>query len=89
MFVVSLSQAISAGVYDNLKVDVVRDFAPVTLMALTPYVLVINGELPVQNVQQLVEYGKKNPGKLILGRRAPATPTTSSARNSRVPPASR
>ncbi len=67
MFVVSLSQAISAGVYDNLKVDVTKDFAPVTLMALTPYVLVINGELPVQNVQQLVAYGKKNPGKLILG----------------------
>lgn len=67
MFIVSTSQAISAGVYPNLKVDVVKDFAPVTLLASTPYVLVIHPEIPAQNVQQLIAYGKSNPGKLILG----------------------
>lgn len=67
MFIVSTSQAISAGVYQNLKVNVVKDFAPVTLLATTPYVLVINPEIPAQNVQQLVAYGKSNPGKLVLG----------------------
>jgi len=59
-------------------------------MALTPYVLVIDGELPVQNVQQLVAYGKKNPGKLILGTSgAGKFPITSSGRNSRASPGSR
>jgi tripartite-type tricarboxylate transporter receptor subunit TctC len=67
MFIVSTSQAISAGVYQNLKVNVVKDFAPVTLLAMTPYVLVTNPEIPAQNVQQLVAYGKANPGKLVLG----------------------
>lgn len=67
MFIVSTSQAISAGVYDQLKVNVVKDFAPVTLLAMTPYVLVINSEIPAQNVQQLVAFGKGNPGKLVLG----------------------
>ena len=67
MFIVSTSQAISAGVYDTLKTNVVKDFAPVTLLASTPYVLVINPEIPAQNVQQLIAYGKSNPGKLILG----------------------
>lgn len=67
MFIVSTSQAISAGVYDTLKTNVVKDFAPVTLLASTPYVLVINPEIPAQNVQQLIAFGKSNPGKLILG----------------------
>lgn len=67
MFVMSLSQAISAGVYPNLKADVVKDFASVTLLATTPYVLVTHPSIPAQNVQQLIAYGKTNPGKLILG----------------------
>ena len=67
MFIVSTSQAISAGVYQNLKTNVVKDFAPVTLLALTPYVLVINPDIPAKNVQELIAYGKANPGKLILG----------------------
>jgi tripartite-type tricarboxylate transporter receptor subunit TctC len=67
MFIVSTSQAISAGVYDNLKVDVVKDFAPVTLLATTPYVLVINPDIPAKSVRELVAYGKANPGKLVLG----------------------
>lgn len=67
MFIVSTSQAISAGVYQNLKVNVVKNFAPVTLLALTPYVLVINPEVPAKSVQELVAWGKANPGKLVLG----------------------
>jgi tripartite-type tricarboxylate transporter receptor subunit TctC len=67
MFIVSTSQAISAGVYENLKVNVVRDFIPVTLLAMTPYVLVINSDIPANNVRELIAYGKSNPGKLILG----------------------
>lgn len=67
MFIMSLSQAISAGVYPNLKADVIKDFAPVTLLATTPYVLVTHPSIPAQNVQQLIAYGKANPGKLILG----------------------
>lgn len=67
MFIVSTSQAISAGVYPNLKADVIKSFAPVTLLALTPYVLVINPAIPATNVPELVSYGKANPGKLVLG----------------------
>lgn len=67
MFLLSLSQSISAGVYPNLKADVVKDFAPVTLLATTPYVLVTHPSIPAQSVQQLIAYGKANPGKLVLG----------------------
>ncbi|NBU83674.1 MAG: tripartite tricarboxylate transporter substrate binding protein [Sphingomonadaceae bacterium] len=68
LFLLSTSQAISAGVYETLKVNVARDFAPVSLLAFTPYVLVINPDsVPVQNVQQLAVWAKANPGKLFLG----------------------
>lgn len=68
LFLLSTSQAISGGVYDKLKVNLVSDFAPVALLALTPYVLVINPDsVPVQNVQQLAAWAKANPGKLFLG----------------------
>jgi tripartite-type tricarboxylate transporter receptor subunit TctC len=67
IFVLSTSQAISPGVYENLKVDVVKDFEPVVLLATTPYALVINPSIPADNVQQLVDYGKQHPGKLFLG----------------------
>jgi tripartite-type tricarboxylate transporter receptor subunit TctC len=42
----------------------VRDFAPVILVAGVPNVLVVTSSLPVNSVQELIAYGKANPGKL-------------------------
>jgi tripartite-type tricarboxylate transporter receptor subunit TctC len=41
-----------------------KDLAPVTLIAKVPNVLVVNPALPVRNVEELIAYAKKNPGKL-------------------------
>ncbi|MFT3720600.1 Bug family tripartite tricarboxylate transporter substrate binding protein [Pseudorhodoferax sp.] len=41
-----------------------RDLAPITLVTRVPNVLVANPQLPVKNVEELVAYAKKNPGKL-------------------------
>lgn len=45
----------------------VHEFAPVTLVSASPYVVVVNPKVPVGNVRELVEYAKKNPGKLSFG----------------------
>jgi tripartite-type tricarboxylate transporter receptor subunit TctC len=45
----------------------VHEFAPVTLVSASPYVVVVNPKLPVGNIRELVEYAKKNPGKLSFG----------------------
>ena len=66
LFVLSTSAAISAGVYPNLKADIVRDFEPVVLLATTPYALVIHPGVPARNVQELVAFGRANPGKLTV-----------------------
>lgn len=44
--------------------DPVRDFAPVTLMANTPNLLVVPVTLPVQNVRELIAYARTRPGIL-------------------------
>jgi tripartite-type tricarboxylate transporter receptor subunit TctC len=41
-----------------------KDLAPITLVTRVPNVLVANPALPVKNVEELIAYGKKNPGKL-------------------------
>lgn len=66
LFVLSTSAAISAGVYANLKVDIVRDFEPVVLLATTPYALVIHPSVPARNVQELIAFGRAKPGKLAV-----------------------
>ena len=41
-----------------------KDLAPITLVTRVPNVLVANPALPVKNVEELIAYAKKNPGKL-------------------------
>jgi tripartite-type tricarboxylate transporter receptor subunit TctC len=45
----------------------VASFAPVTLVSASPYVVVVNPKVPARNVKELVDYAKKNPGKLAFG----------------------
>jgi hypothetical protein len=51
--------------YRELRFDV-ADFAPVSLVAETHLVLVVNPSLPVNSVKELIDYAKANPGKLTF-----------------------
>ncbi len=50
--------------YRHLNFDVARDYTPVTVIANSPNVLVLNASVPVNNFKELIAYAKKNPGKL-------------------------
>jgi len=68
------SLAIAPALYKNAGYDPLKSFAPVALISDVPYILVVNPSLPVKTVQDLIAYGKANPGKLNFG--APTgTPT--------------
>jgi tripartite-type tricarboxylate transporter receptor subunit TctC len=56
--------AISPSVYPTLPFDPVRDFAPVTMVAYSPHILVVNPAVPANSVQELVALAKAKPGKL-------------------------
>ena len=47
--------------------DVFKDFAPVTIMANTNYILVVNPSLPANNLQEFIAYAKSRPGQLTVG----------------------
>jgi tripartite-type tricarboxylate transporter receptor subunit TctC len=60
---VIVPQLIAAGApYDSLK-----DFAPVSLAAAAPYVLLVNPSSPAKSVQELVALAKSQPGRLFFG----------------------
>jgi tripartite-type tricarboxylate transporter receptor subunit TctC len=48
----------------NLSFNLTRDFVPVSLIASTPMLLVVNPSLPAQNVRELVALAKSKPGQL-------------------------
>jgi tripartite-type tricarboxylate transporter receptor subunit TctC len=58
------THVVAPSVYQKLEYDPVKDFAPISLMAVTPYLLVVNPNVPAKSVKELVELLKAQPGKL-------------------------
>ena len=58
------THAINSSLYKKMPFDAVKDFAPVTLVAAVPNMLVVHPSLPVKSVAELVELAKAKPGKL-------------------------
>src|SRR5258705_1899525 len=52
------THAVNPSLYANMPYDPVKDFVPITLLATTPNVLVVNPTLPVSSVRELVAYAK-------------------------------
>jgi tripartite-type tricarboxylate transporter receptor subunit TctC len=61
------SHAVNAALYRNLSFDPVRDFAPVSLVALSASLLVVRKDLPVASVAELIARARANPGALNCG----------------------
>src|SRR5437879_2468094 len=51
-------------VYAKLPYDAVKDFAPISVVAAVPYVLVVDPKLPVKTVQEFIALVKASPGKM-------------------------
>jgi len=61
------THAVNPSLYAKMPYDAVKDFAPITLVAITPNVLVVNAALPVNTAKEFVAYAKANSGKLAFG----------------------
>jgi tripartite-type tricarboxylate transporter receptor subunit TctC len=61
------THAINPTLYASMPYDPSKDFAPVTQVASTPNVLVVNPSVPGRNVREFIAYAKANPGKLNFG----------------------
>ena len=59
--------AVAHGLDPNLKYDSLKDFAHITLIDLGPNVLVVNPDRPFKTLKDVIDYARKNPGKLDYG----------------------
>ena len=60
----NVAHAINMTLYAKPGYDLVRDFAPITLLASTPNILVVHPSIAAKSVQELIALGKAKPGQL-------------------------
>ena len=61
------THGINVSLYRKLPWHPVKDFAPVSLVAMVPNIMVVNNALPVKSVKEFIAYARANPGKLSYG----------------------
>lgn len=61
------SLTIKANVLSKLPYDVVKDLAPVSLLAAGPFVLILHPSVPANSVKQFVALARSRPGELFFG----------------------
>ena len=57
--------AVNPSLFRKLPYDPVKDFAPITLMANGPYLLVVHPSLPVKSVKEFIALARKHPGQIV------------------------
>jgi len=63
----NISMAFNTALYRKLPYDVLRDFAPITLVTEQPNILVANPALPAKSFQEFLALAAAQPGKLTFG----------------------
>ncbi|OGA44458.1 MAG: hypothetical protein A3G24_23135 [Betaproteobacteria bacterium RIFCSPLOWO2_12_FULL_62_13] len=64
---ISITHTINPGLDPKLPFDSVKDFSPISLIAMSPLVLVVHPSLPVKSVKDFIALAKARPGQLNFG----------------------
>ena len=67
LLMTAATMAVSPAAYPRLPYDVLKDFAPITLLAHSPYVLAVSSGVPAQNMGEFLKLARSAPGKLNYG----------------------
>jgi tripartite-type tricarboxylate transporter receptor subunit TctC len=68
------TMAVNVSLYKNLPYDPTTDFSLIGLLSGTPFVLMVNVDLPVKSVPDLLAYAKANPDKMTFASAGPGVP---------------
>ena len=74
ILVAASSFAVNPSLYAKVPYDPLGDFTPVTLLAQTPGVVIVNPELPAKTIRELIDLVRANPGKYSYGMSGIGTP---------------
>ena len=67
LLAVPATLALNSVLYKKVPYNPIRDFAPITLAATAPLVLIVNPSLPAQSLADFIALAKREPGKLSYG----------------------
>src|SRR5262245_64857178 len=65
------AHVINVSLYSGLNYDIIRDFAPVSLVSTGQYVVIVHPSVPARSAKQLIALGKSKPGALAFGSAGP------------------
>jgi len=74
VFGTSAGLAVNPALGVKMPYDPIKDFAPIGMMATVPFVLVANASLPANNIKELIELAKAQPGKINMSSPGVGTP---------------
>jgi tripartite-type tricarboxylate transporter receptor subunit TctC len=69
------THAIAVAAHPKLAYDPVKDFVPIALVGVAPYLLVVNPGVPVRDLKEFIALARSQPGKLNYGSAGQATTT--------------
>lgn len=64
LLLVPASLATSASLYKDIKFNLIRDFAPIAMLAQAPFVMAVHPSVPAKTVKEFIAYTRANPGKV-------------------------
>jgi tripartite-type tricarboxylate transporter receptor subunit TctC len=68
------NMAINPILMPDLRYDTIKDFTPVSLTHVTPYVFVVSSQSPIKSVAELIKHVRANPGKVTYGTTGQGSP---------------
>jgi tripartite-type tricarboxylate transporter receptor subunit TctC len=63
----SASYSFNPSLYPKLAYDPLKDFVPITLIAMVPHLIVVHPSMPVKSVKELLALSRKRPGEIFYG----------------------
>ncbi len=75
MLMMTNSHAINASLRKDLKYDPLRDFAEISLLAISPYLVVVHPSVPAKSVRELIELARQRPGEIYFASAGTASGT--------------
>jgi len=67
LLVLSLSHILRQAADPQMPVDVMKDYEPLCRYVTQPLVVVVKGDSPYTSIESLIDFGRKNPGRLSFG----------------------